>query len=71
MGAILSIALLSVVLTVVRARTGRLLPCFVIHLVFNGVQSAIIVAEPYLRSVIERGQPKPAGTLTYLLHFLG
>jgi len=29
----------------VRARTGRLLPCFVIHLVFNGVQSVIIVFE--------------------------
>src|SRR5207237_8176919 len=38
-GAILSISLLSLVLTAVRARTGRLLPCVIIHLVFNGVQS--------------------------------
>lgn len=50
-GAISAITLLSVVLTVIRARTGRLLPCFVIHLVFNGVQSLIIVFEPYLRSL--------------------
>lgn len=50
-GAISSITLLSVVLTVIRARTGRLLPCFVIHLVFNGVQSLIIVFEPYLQSL--------------------
>ena len=71
-GAILSIALLSVVLTVVRARTGRLLPCFVIHLVFNGVQSLIIISEPYLRAYIERGRPQPnTGTLIHLLHFLG
>jgi membrane protease YdiL (CAAX protease family) len=70
-GAILSIALLSVVLTVVRARTGRLLPCFVIHLVFNGVQSLIIVSEPYLRAYIERARPQPnTVTLSYLLHFL-
>jgi membrane protease YdiL (CAAX protease family) len=70
-GAILSIALLSIVLTVVRARTGRLLPCFVIHLVFNGVQSLIIVSEPYLRAYIERARPQPnTVTLSYLLHFL-
>jgi hypothetical protein len=50
-GAITAISLLSLALTVVRARTGRLLPCYVIHLVFNGIQSIIIVAEPYLRSV--------------------
>ena len=42
------LALISVALTIVRARTGRLLPCFVIHFVFNGVQSVLIVLEPYL-----------------------
>ena len=52
-GAILSISLLSLVLTMIRARTGRLLPCFVIHLVFNGIQSLIIVLEPYLRTLLE------------------
>ena len=50
-GAILSITLLSLVLTMIRARTGRLLPCFIIHLVFNGVQSLIIVFEPYLQAL--------------------
>lgn len=55
-GAILSIAMLSLVLTTIRARTGRLLPCFVIHLVFNGVQSLIIVFEPYLRAVYNASQ---------------
>ena len=37
-GTIAAILLLSFSLTVVRAWTGRVLPCFVIHLVFNGVQ---------------------------------
>lgn len=41
------LALLSLVLTLVRAKTGRLLPCFVIHLVFNGVQAILIVLAPY------------------------
>ncbi len=60
-GAISAITLLSIVLTVVRARTGRLLPCFVIHLVFNGIQSLIIIFEPYLRTLIESWQHRPAG----------
>ena len=50
-GAISAIALLSLAITVVRARTGRLLPCFVIHLVFNGIQSLIIILDPYVRAL--------------------
>lgn len=42
------IGLLSISLTLVRAYTGRLLPCFVMHTVFNGIQSVLIVLEPYL-----------------------
>jgi membrane protease YdiL (CAAX protease family) len=59
--AISSITLLSLVLTTVRARTGRLLPCFVIHLVFNGIQSLIIVFYPYLRALVESRQHRAAG----------
>jgi membrane protease YdiL (CAAX protease family) len=40
---IVVITLLSIVLTVARAVTGKLLPSFIIHLVFNGVQSILIV----------------------------
>lgn len=40
---ILVITLLSVVLTVSRAVSGKLLPAFIIHLVFNGIQSVFIV----------------------------
>jgi membrane protease YdiL (CAAX protease family) len=42
-GVIAAICLLSLSLTVIRAVSGRLLPCFVVHLVFNGIQSVIIV----------------------------
>jgi uncharacterized protein len=70
-GAISSITLLSVVLTVIRARTGRLLPCFMIHLVFNGVQSLIIVFEPYLRALFEMWRHGATGALTHLPRFLG
>ena len=37
------ITLLSFTLTVVRAITGKVLPGFIIHLVFNGIQSVLIV----------------------------
>jgi membrane protease YdiL (CAAX protease family) len=72
LAAISSITLLSAVLTVIRARTGRLLPCFVIHLVFNGIQSLIIVLEPTLRALVQHWRPQaPPGTLTCLARFLG
>src|SRR5882724_2077571 len=64
-GVISSITLLSVVLTLVRARTGRLLPCFVVHLVFNGIQSVIILFEPFLRAALENMRHASAsGSLT-------
>lgn len=43
-GVIAAIGLLSLALTLVRAFSGRLLPCIIIHLVFNGIQSILIVA---------------------------
>ncbi|HYH84074.1 MAG TPA: type II CAAX endopeptidase family protein [Pyrinomonadaceae bacterium] len=47
-GVIATILLLSFVLTAIRARTGSLLPCFIIHLIFNGIQSVLIVLSPYI-----------------------
>ncbi len=72
LAAISSITLLSVVLTLIRARTGRLLPCFIIHLVFNGIQSLLIVFEPNLRALLEHWRPRaPTGALTCLVRLLG
>ncbi len=39
---IIVITLLSIVLTVSRALTGKMLPAFIIHLAFNGIQSVFI-----------------------------
>lgn len=44
---IVVITLLSFTLTFLRAYTGKLLPSFVVHLVFNGIQSVIIVLAPF------------------------
>lgn len=51
-GIMLTICMLSLVLTLVRAWTKSLLPCFIIHLVFNGVQSVLIVFEPYFEKYL-------------------
>jgi membrane protease YdiL (CAAX protease family) len=40
---IIVITVLSIVLTVSRALTARVLPAFLIHLVFNGIQSFFVV----------------------------
>jgi CAAX protease family protein len=47
LGVISVIALLSVTLTIVRAYSGRLLPSYIMHLIFNGIQSLSLVLEPY------------------------
>jgi membrane protease YdiL (CAAX protease family) len=69
-GAISSIAVLSLVLTLIRARTGRLLPCFVVHLVFNGIQSIIIILEPYLTTLFEMWRHEPVNTFICNLRLL-
>jgi membrane protease YdiL (CAAX protease family) len=54
------ITILSVTLTLVRAHTGRLLPCFLIHLFFNGVQSVLIVLQPYIPQLQDDAQQQKA-----------
>jgi membrane protease YdiL (CAAX protease family) len=49
-GAITTIVFLSLTLTVVRAYTGRLLPCVVIHTIFNSISSVGILLEPHLKN---------------------
>lgn len=48
-GVIAAVALLSIALTLVRAYSGRLLPCIVIHIVFNGIQAVYLILEPYMQ----------------------
>ena len=71
-GVIATILLLSLVLTLVRARTGRLLPCVVIHTVFNGIQSLGIVFAPYFDKLFpDQTPPAPGLIVKLLLRFLG
>ncbi len=66
-GVIAVIAMLSITLTLVRAFTGRLLPCFIIHMVFNGVVSLIIIFRPYIQ-FFEKGVPKKGEIGTLIWH---
>lgn len=54
-GTILLIVLLSLVLTMIRWKTENLMPCIIMHTIFNGIQSLLLVAEPYLP------KPEPTG----------
>jgi len=45
---IVSILVLSLVITLIRVKTDNLLPCIVFHFVFNGVQSVLLILQPYL-----------------------
>jgi hypothetical protein len=47
-GVILVITILSFTLTLSRAYTGSLVPPFIIHLVFNGIQALFIVLGPFI-----------------------
>ncbi len=53
------LAILSLILTLVRVRTGNLLPCVILHTLFNGIQSVLLIAEPYLGL-----DPKPENAIS-------
>ena len=54
------ICLLSLILTLIRAWTGNLLPCILLHTVFNGLQSLLLIFEPYLEEIIKKPSEKAA-----------
>lgn len=56
-GLIAGLAFLSIALTIVRARTGSLLPCFIIHLVFNSISAGMLLREPPLIPVSPDAPP--------------
>ena len=56
-GVIAAVALLSIVLTLVRAWSGRLLPCVVIHMAFNAVQAVLLLLEPYAQRALPPTEP--------------
>ena len=64
-GVLAAVGLLSVSLTIIRAYSGRLLPCVVIHLVFNGIQAIVLVIEPHLPKLAQASE-QAAGILLRL-----
>jgi membrane protease YdiL (CAAX protease family) len=69
LGVIAAVGLLSLVLTVVRARSGKLLPCIVIHMSFNAVQAVILVVEPFIKRALPPTEPV-APTVSMLLPWI-
>ncbi len=59
-GTILMICLLSLILTLVRVKTDSLLPCVILHTIFNGFQSILLVLEPYLPKELTEPEQKAA-----------
>lgn len=57
---IFMLTILSLILTLVRARTKNLLPCVALHTLFNGIQSLLLIAQPYLEKAAENNQSPPA-----------
>ena len=58
------LGLLSVMLTAIRVKTGNLLPCIILHTLFNGIQSLLLIIEPLTKSA---DVPEPAATIIHLL----
>jgi membrane protease YdiL (CAAX protease family) len=60
------ICLLSLVLTLVRVKTKNLLPCVILHTIFNGIQSLLLVLQPYLPESLD-ALPEKAGLVIHLI----
>lgn len=56
---------LSLILTIVRVRTDNLLPCVILHTIFNAIQSSLLIAGPYIEA--ERPAEEAIGILTHLI----
>lgn len=63
---IITICLMSLILTLIRWKTDNLLPCIILHTVFNGLQSILLILEPYLPlPETLKTQPEKAASLIY------
>ena len=58
------LGLLSLLLTSIRVKTNNLLPCIILHTIFNGIQSLFLILEPFMNKT---DVPEPAAMI---LHFL-
>lgn len=68
---IITICVLSLVLTLLREKTGNILPCIVLHTIFNGSQSILLLLEPYLQSLLPPAMDeKPAIILLIIMNLM-
>ncbi len=61
------ICLLSLILTLIRVKTKNLLPCIVLHTIFNGIQSLILIFEPFLTNIANQSENKVAAVIRFLI----
>ncbi len=50
---LITLTFLSLLLTMIRVKTNNLLPCIVFHFIFNGLQSALLILQPYLPKALD------------------
>jgi membrane protease YdiL (CAAX protease family) len=62
---VITLLVVSLSLTLIRAGTGNLLPCIVLHTVFNGIQSLMLILEPLLPSS-DTPTPDPSGFIHHI-----
>lgn len=60
------LTMLSLTLTLIRVYSGNLLPCIVMHFIFNAIQSSFLLLEPY----IPKPTPELQNTAAAVLQFL-
>lgn len=58
------LTLLSLMLTFIRVRSGNLLPCIIMHTIFNGIQSLGLILEPLTHKATA---PDPTAVLIHLI----
>jgi membrane protease YdiL (CAAX protease family) len=66
-GTIFTLLIVSLILTLIRVRSKNLLPCIVLHTIFNGFQSVLLVLEPFLKDFARQHQPE-ISIIFYLLN---
>jgi len=64
---VITLLLLSLTLTLIRVKTKNLLPCIILHTVFNGIQSLILIFEPFLTGVANQPENKIAAIFRFLM----
>lgn len=48
-----TLTFLSLLITLIRVKTGSLLPCILFHFLINGIQSLILILQPYLPDTLD------------------